>query len=234
MAFLFVAMHEIGHLATYEYRQHVERCGDDHEGGVHGYPTWDHYCFVEGLADDWTIRTMAKIRAADDRAGMPCGRLTGYPGALVSSNLLGNGGRPWGNEFNRHRIKEWRALCCGAQVTLEDVINDFWGRHHIVYRLDDPRLVDSWDWEEFKENDDVGNRLWRMCRARIRREIHAVARHLGITRQFTNKAGTRRYLMFNAGEADRVAAELDARQEGILHWIDARVRQHWPVPEGVA
>ena len=141
---------------------------------------YEAHCYVERLANKWMERTMARILRADPRLGQPPGALTGYPG-ILAYKMRSNGGKPW-DGFDSDRIADWRALSCGGQVTINDIAEKLTG-------YEDPEG-------------------WGKAKARYRRAVHKAAKELGIERYFTNKNG-RRYLMFNAGEA-----------EAVYEWVD--------------
>ncbi len=151
----------------------------------YGMPHDDEYnyeahSYVESLADEWADCAMARILGADPRLGQPPGALTGYPG-ILAYKMRSSGGKPW-DGFDSDRIADWRALKCGGQVTINDIAEKLTGY-------------------EVPEG-------WGKAKARYRRAIHKAAKELGIERYFVNKNG-RRYLMFNAGEA-----------EAVYEWVD--------------
>ncbi|MBA7637727.1 hypothetical protein ES703_45374 [subsurface metagenome] len=147
---------------------------DEHNYKAHSY--------VESLADGWADYAMARILRADPRLGQPPGALTGYPG-ILAYQMRSNGGKPW-DGFNPHRMAEWRGLRCGGQVTSGDVAFYAMGRlSGSIFDLD------------YKSSANL--------RRVVRRLVHRAAKELGIERYFVNKNG-RRYLMFNAGEAEAV------------------------------
>jgi len=174
----------------------------------------NHY-YVEKLADEWMERTMARILRADPRLGQPPEALTGYPGVLVYE-MRSNGGKPW-DGFNPHRIADWRGLRCGGQVSIGAIAEKL-----ILQEYPGYEVPPSWPRGKV-----------RYCRA-----IHRAAEALGLCRYFTNKNG-RRYLMFNAGEAEAVYEWL-VDNKGVLidafwklklqppeHWKWERVNGNW-------
>lgn len=197
MGMLRTAIHEIGHLATYELYAGIESDYEHH---------YEAHRYVEKLADEWMESTMARILRVDPRFGQPSGALTGYPG-ILAYQLRNNGGKPWNGENNYYRISEWRGLSCGGQVTINDIAV------HLNFEREHPS--DGWARE----------------RARYRRAIHRAAEALGICRYFTSKNG-RRYLMFNAGEAEAVYEWLAENSMVLVdaYWLlkqSADVPKHW-------
>ncbi len=190
-SYLKTALHEIGHLAT---RTLIEGKAGwiDKSGTLVGCDTREHF-YVEGLANEWMQQAMAQILQGDSRLGQPNGALTGYPG--MNAYRLRNWGRPWNNgEYDHFRQAEWRGLSCGGQVTINDIAKKLMLQERLGYE------VPLGDW--VRESARCLER-WIRASARCRRAVHRAAKELRIERYFTNKNG-RRYLMFNAGEAEAV------------------------------
>lgn len=174
---LSTALHEIGHLATYDLCSHLTHHEPDEN--------YDRHLYVEKTADRWMNQTMARILRDNPRLGQPLGALTGYPGALVYK--IRNCGRPWAADtYSITRITEWRALGCDGQISMTDVANKI----HSTVAL----LQDYWRAEE-KDRASFYGKVYRI--------IHKSATFLDIKRVFVNKNG-RCYRMFNVGEADLV------------------------------
>lgn len=146
------------------------------------------YFHVEWLANNWMWDTLRRILRDNHRLGQPVGALTGYPGVLAYR--LRNCDRPWSGGGDYKGLNEWRALGCGGQITMSD----------IACKLK-PGLYSS-------------DRSALIQRARVYRVIHRAAEAVGVRRLFVNKNG-RRYLMFNAGEADAVWNWLSANVETV-------------------
>ena len=177
------------------------------------------YWYVERLADDWMNDAMARILQVDPRLGQPPGALTGYPG-ILAYKLRKNGGKPW-DGFNPYRMAEWHGLRCDGQVTVGDIA------FKVILNL----LRSTWDIEEKSQA-----RLKRL----VRDQVHRAANNLGIQRSAFSSNG-RRYLMFNAGEAEAVYQSLvDNRgrledayqmlklQQGVpKHWKWELVDSNW-------
>ena len=83
MAFLEVALHEIGHLATRHLYEDLPHYTEIH---------FESYLYVEDLANRWRDQALAKILQVDPRLGQPSGALTDYPG--VKAYELRNRGKP--------------------------------------------------------------------------------------------------------------------------------------------
>lgn len=181
-SYLKTALHEIGHLATYALIQNIPcRIGSFGKS----VRSMRDYIYVEKLADNWRDQALVRILQVSPRLGQLLGALTGYPG--INAYRLRNWGKPFNNgKHNYYRQAEWRGLGCGGQITIGDIIHEFyykwWG-----YNLD--------------KNDRV------KIEAQLRREIHRVAKIIGIDRFFINKNG-RRYLMFNVREAEAIYQQL--------------------------
>jgi len=175
MGMLSTALHEIGHLVTRQLYCDLFYSNHSYDGT---------YWYVESLANDWMNDAMARILQVDPRLGQPPGALTGYPG-ILAYELRNNGGKPW-DGFNPHRMAEWHGLRCGGQVTPGSV-----AKHAIFNLLGAERF---WDLD-----DQSRTRLERMARG----QVHRAANNLGIRRCAFSATG-RRYLMFNAGEAEAV------------------------------
>ena len=147
-------------------------------------PPFEAYYYVEDLAIRWSNQALTRILQVSPRLGQPLEALTGYPG--IKAYRLRNSGRPWNNtEYNYYRQAEWRGLSCGGQVTINDIAEKF-----ILERV------------KLGECQHPGEG-WTREKARYCGAIHQAAEALGIYRYFTNKNG-RRYLMFNAAEAEAV------------------------------
>ena len=175
MGMLHTSLHEIGHMATYDLYYNLPHDYEHH---------YESHRYVEKLADEWMECAMARILRVDPRLGQPPGALTGYPG-ILAYEMRSNGGKPW-DGFNPRRIADWRGLRCEGQVTLSSVAE------HAILNL----LGGEIFWELDAQSR---TRLRRV----VRRLVHRAAKELGIERYFVNKNG-RRYLMFNAGEAETV------------------------------
>jgi len=211
MGMLHVSLHEIGHMATYDLYYNLPH---DYE---HHYE--NHRC-VEELADDWMNDAMARILQVDPRLGQPPGALTGYPG-ILAYEMRSNGGKPW-DGFNPRRIADWRGLRCGGQVTINDIAEKLTLQEHPGYEV------------------PPGYEGWAKAKARYRRAVHKAAKELGIERCFVNK-NSRRYLMFNVGEAEAVYEWLIAnkgelvdayrvlklQQESPKHWAWQLIDGDW-------
>ncbi len=176
MGMLSTAIHEIGHLAT---RQLF--CDFSDRNTTHTYD--GTYWYRETLANDWMNGAMARILRVDPRLGQPPGALTGYPG-ILAYELRTNGGKPW-DGFNPHRISEWRGLRCDGQITIEPIVSKF---------------VRQFLWPQNLYLDDLGEKSRLALEVSFRRRVHQAAKVLGIQR-YSARNG-RRYLMFNAGEAE--------------------------------
>jgi len=178
MDFLEVALHEIGHLATRRLYEDLPR---DTETDL------ESYLYVEDPANRWRDQALTRILQVDLRLGQPLGALTGYPG--IKAYELRNQDKPWNNQENSYyRIAEWRGLGCNGQVPMSDIALA------LCPDLFPPRVLDG--------NEALPVPLMR-ARSKLYRAIHQGAKALGICRFYTNKNG-RRYLMFNAGEAETV------------------------------
>ncbi len=200
MSVLSTAIHEIGHLATRQLYCDLSYSNHSYDGT---------YWYVERLADDWMNSAMARILQVDPRLGQPLGALTGYPG-ILAYKLRNNGGKPW-DGFNPHRMAEWRGLRCDGQVIPSSVAQ------HAINLLGGERF---WDLD-----DQSRARLKRIAKG----QVHRAAKESGIERCFVNKNG-RRYLMFNAGEAEAVYERLVANRgvlEGAYQMLKQRVPKHW-------
>jgi len=94
-----------------------------------------------------------------------------------------------------HRITEWRAMQCDAQITLKDIV------HRLAnYQAFPPDL----EYDQYQK-------IQKLYDSHIRRDIHKVAGELGITRYYVNQKG-HKYLMFNIGEAEAVYSALQGKQ----------------------
>lgn len=142
--------------------------------------------YVEKLADEWMECAMARILQRDPRLGQPVGALTGYPGMLAYR--LRNGGKPWNN--NPQCVAEWRGLKCDGQLGVGQVA---W--HSIYNILGGGRIF------------DLGPESLARLKGVARDLVHKAANALGIQRYAFSTNG-RRYLMFNAGEAEAVYERL--------------------------
>jgi len=150
----------------------------------YGMPHYNYeaHSYVESLADEWADCAMARILRDNPRLGQPPGALTGYPGVLAYQ-FRTNRGRPWG-KHNPDRIAEQHGLRCGGQVSMGAVAFCAMGRlSGSIFDLDDKSTVN--------------------LRRVVRRLVHRAANTLGIQRYAFSSNG-RRYLMFNAGEAEAV------------------------------
>jgi hypothetical protein len=165
---LFVALHEIGHLVTREQANKTTREEYDLRG--------DSYYYIEHLADEFAFRSMVRILEVDSRMGQPLGALTGYSGIKAYERRSGSF-----NEIDKGRIAEWRALKCGAQITLSDVVKQLWNEF-LKYHKDFEYLA---------------------AYPLISRIIHSQAKHWNIGRYFTNR-NAKKFLMFNIGEAQQI------------------------------
>ena len=202
MGMLRTAIHEIGHLATYELYAGIPHDIEQH---------YEAYRYVERLADKWMESTMARILRTDPRLGQPPGALTGYPGVLAYQ-FLTNRGRPWG-KHNPDRIAEQHGLRCGGQVSMGDVAFCAMGRlSGSIFDLDDKSRAS--------------------LRRVVRRLVHRAANELGIQRYASSINGYRRYLMFNVGEAEAVYEWLVDNRSVLVdaYWLlkqAADVPKHW-------
>ncbi|MFC1924065.1 hypothetical protein ACFLXA_01690 [Chloroflexota bacterium] len=184
MAMLSTALHEVGHLAMLHLCQNLPH---DPEMRL------DNHLYVEHLANRWMQSAMMRILRVNQRLGQPVHALTGYPG-ILSYKLRNNWGQP-SSDINPDRIIEWRALKCGGQITQYDIITKLYEVHGASFQA-----VDELDTNTtIKKQSQVISRM--------RRAIHIAARQLGISRYYISKNG-RRYLMFNAGEAEAVFRHL--------------------------
>lgn len=177
--YLKIALHEIGHLATRALLKYIPTSSD--RLGMAVNSTKDS-TYIEGLANDWRDQALARILQVSPRLGQPLGALTGYPG--MNAYALRNWGKPWSNgEHNYFRQAEWRGLSCGGQIVINDIAEKLMFQEHSGFEVP----LEGW-----------GKTKAKYCRA-----VHKAAKELGIERYFVNKNG-RRYLMFNAGEAETV------------------------------
>lgn len=156
--------------------------------------------YVEGLANQWRDRALAQILRVDPRLGQPAGALTGYPGVLAYR--IRNLGRLRDGSVHIGRIIEWRSLGCGGQVAIADLMSA-WCEVYLPYHL-----------------SQLNTKSRRRFASVFYGKVHQVAKELSIDRYFVNKSG-RRYLMFNAGEAQTVSERL---AHGSRHEL---VRAHW-------
>lgn len=180
--------------------------GIQHEAEHH----YEAYCYVENLANEWKNCALARVLRVDPRLGQPPGALTGYPG-ILAYQFRGNDGKPWDGN-NPHRIAEWRGLRCGGQATIGDIT--FGAILHL--------LPPTWEME-----DKSRARLKRI----VRNQVHRAADDLGIQRCAFSSNG-RRYLMFNAGEAEAVYEWLVENSTVLVdaYWLlkqAADAPEHW-------
>lgn len=197
LAFLRVALHEIGHQATRQLWQDLPRNHSDYT------PT---YFYIEHLADRWMDQAMARILRVDPRLGQPPGFITGYPG------IEAHRWRKLLPTVHHRRLEDFRGFRCGGQVTLGVVVN------HAMYSL-----PYTWDLDD-------------KSRAKLRRiamdQVHRAANALGIQRYAFSTNG-RRYLMFNAGEAEAVYEWLFDNRRVLLdsYWLlkeaAEEAPEHW-------
>lgn len=204
-SFLFTSLHEIGHMVTWKAVENVPAYVNEYGHTV--FPSLERHLYAETVADNWACHTAKRIVAVDPRIGQPEGPLGGYPGKLAYERR--GGGRLWGNEVDRGRIAEWRAMKCGAQVPLTDIISQF------AYDL--PGHIGQLEYKDLVK-----------VRAIVRGAIHRAAKELRIDRHFINKRGWR-YLMFNAGESLQILDWLKAHTKEIALSTCWRV-SHPPYP----
>lgn len=144
---------------------------------------YSHYSaahfYIEKLADNWMDQALARILRVDPRLGQPPGFITGYPGVEAHR---------WRKSLpvvHHRRLADFRGFRCGGQVTLGVVAS-----HAKVH------LLGSGIWDLEPESRA---RLERI----VKNQVHRAASSLGI-RRYAFSTNGRRYLMFNAGEAEAV------------------------------
>ena len=194
MAMLDLALHEIGHLAV----------GHISKDNMYRYGHIYHSNLArEGQADRWKDHALAKILRVSPRLGQPPGHLTGYAGVLA--HRVRQRGMNMTERCNQYVLDEFRAMKCDAQVPLWEIIDrltdwsafyDYCAQHGIDSASKPPQWV----------------QLLACYKRRVRRDIHRVAKQMGITRYAPSKRPGYRFLMFNAAEAQAVSSALRGRQ----------------------
>jgi hypothetical protein len=86
-SFLYISLHEIGHMATWEAVMNVPSYYDEY-GHIQD-ATLGHHFYIERLANKWAEQTIRQIVRVDPRMGQPEGPLGGYPGKLAYSETWG-------------------------------------------------------------------------------------------------------------------------------------------------
>ena len=169
---------------------------------------FDSYLYVEDLANRWRDQALARILQVDPRLGQPWGFITGYPG------IKAHQWRKLMPTVDLGRLEEFRGFRCGGQVTSGSVAK------HSIYNILGGEAIWNLD-------DKSKAQLRRVARA----QVYRAANNLGIQRYAFSTNG-RRYLMFNAGEAEAVYEQLiDNRRVlidsyRILKQV-AEAPQHW-------
>ena len=193
-AMLGVALHEIGHLAMGHLSKDDLNCYQD---------AYHMYFIDEPQANRWKDYALAKILTVSPRLGQPSGHLTGYPGVIA--HRICERGVNMTERCSRYVLDEFRAMKCDAQVPLWEIIDrlidwrafyDYCKQHRIDTASKSPQKV----------------QLLACCKRRVRRDIHRVAKQMGITRYAPSKRPGYRFLMFNAAEAQAVSSALRGRQ----------------------
>lgn len=122
--FLDIALHEIGHIATFELWSNIT--SQQYHNCRHSY------FYVEDLANQWRDDALHRIARDNPRLGQPRGALKGYPGVMAYRRRSGDF-----RVINKERIAEWRALKCDAQLTVGDVTSAILKRDPYDYQVYD-------------------------------------------------------------------------------------------------
>ena len=184
VAFLRVALHEIGHIVTHDVKPAYSQEQYEHDGAIRAR--------VEQLADGWMAEAMRRIARDCPRLGQPTGPMKGLPGHQLyewSQHARNQGGRP-----NRATLADYRAIWSGGQITLNGIIENVAN----VLGVDRYSSVTDRKWVDLScsEKYEQYGRLYRtVCKA---------AKELDIDRAYVNRAG-KRFRTFTHGEAVAVA-----------------------------